>query len=111
VEAVNLNLTDELVGERANGWATARVPASCWIRLTGGLSGRASKRGFAKAIRSYLEGRHGRPQLKSEPARRRRGQPVTVRLTPRHRDRRCARDAIADSNELQARTGRGRLAG
>ena len=40
--------------------------------LTLGLNGHANERGFAKAIRIYLEGHHGRPQLNSAPRRTRR---------------------------------------
>jgi hypothetical protein len=67
VEAVNLKLVTELIGERANRMGNRARAFKLLDLLTVGLNGRANERAFAKAIRIYLEGHRGRPQLKQRP--------------------------------------------
>lgn len=51
--------------------------------LTVGLNGRANERAFAKAIRIFLEGHHGRAAAQAAPARRRQGRTLALHLTER----------------------------
>lgn len=75
VEAVNQKLATELIGERANRMGNRARAFKLLDLLTVGLNGRANERAFAKAIRIYLEGHHGRPQLKQRPHDDLRGAP------------------------------------
>jgi hypothetical protein len=63
VDAVNLKLSRELIGERANRKSNRDRATKLVDLLTVGLNGRANEREFTKAIRVYLEGHHGRSQL------------------------------------------------
>jgi hypothetical protein len=63
VEAVNYKLAHELIGERANRMGNRARAIKLLDLLTLGLNGHAHDREFAKAIRVYLEGHRGRPQL------------------------------------------------
>lgn len=63
VEAVNLKLKNELIGERANRLGNRRRMIKLLDLLTVGLNGRASEREFAKAVRIHLETHQGRPLL------------------------------------------------
>jgi hypothetical protein len=65
--AVNRKLADELIGERANRMGNRGRAIKLLDLLTLGLNGHASDREFAKAIRIYLEGQRGRPQLHQRP--------------------------------------------
>jgi hypothetical protein len=67
VEAVNLKLATELIGERANRMGNRARAVKLLDLLTVGLNGHANERPFAKAIRIYLEGHRGRPQLLQRP--------------------------------------------
>ena len=67
VAAVNHKLATELIGERANRMGNRPRAFKLLDLLTVGLNGRANERAFAKAIRVYLEGHRGRPQLKQRP--------------------------------------------
>jgi len=67
VEAVNRKLADELIGERANRMGNRARAIKLLDLLTVGLNGHAHDREFAKAIRIYLEGHRGRPQLHQRP--------------------------------------------
>lgn len=67
VEAINFKLASEPIGERANRMGNRARAFKLLDLLTVGLNGRANERAFAKAIRIYLEGHHGRPQLKQRP--------------------------------------------
>ena len=67
VEAVNFKLANELMGERSNRMGNRARAVKLLDLLSVGLNGRANERGFAKAIRIYLEGRRGRPLLNQRP--------------------------------------------
>lgn len=67
VEAVNRKLADEFIGTRANRLGNRARTIKLLDLLTVGLNGHASQRDFAKAVRIYLEGHHGRPQLPQRP--------------------------------------------
>jgi hypothetical protein len=54
---------DRVIGERANRMSNRARAIKLLDLQTVGLNGRANERAFAKAIRIYLEGRQGRPQL------------------------------------------------
>jgi hypothetical protein len=67
VGAVNRKLADEFLGTRANRLGNRTRTIKLLDLLTVGLNGQASQRGFAKAVRIYLEGHGGRPQLHQRP--------------------------------------------
>jgi hypothetical protein len=67
VEAVNRKLASELIGERANRMGNRARAIKLLDLLTVGLNGEADERAFAKAIRIYLEGHRGSPQLQQRP--------------------------------------------
>jgi hypothetical protein len=46
---------------------SALAPSSYSTLLTVGLNGHASQRDLAKVVRIYLEGHHGRQQLRQRP--------------------------------------------
>lgn len=66
-EAVIHKLRDELLGDRAKRLANRARTIKLLDLLTVGLNGHANQREFAKAIRIYLEGHRGRPQLNQRP--------------------------------------------
>jgi hypothetical protein len=67
VEGVTFKLAGEVIGERANRMGNRIRAFKLLDLLTVGLNGRANERAFARAIRIYLEGHRGRPQLKQRP--------------------------------------------
>lgn len=67
VEAVNLKLKTELIGERSNHLANRPRTVKLLDLLAVGLNGHANDRAFAKAVRLHLEGHHGRPLLGQRP--------------------------------------------
>jgi hypothetical protein len=79
VEAINLKLATELIGERANRLANRRRTIKLLDLLTLDLNGNANERDFAKAIRVYLEGHQGRPQLPQRPHDDLKGNPSLFR--------------------------------
>ena len=66
-EAIIHKLRDELLGYRAHRLGNRARTIKLLDLLTVGLNGQANQREFAKAIRIYLEGHHGRPQLNQRP--------------------------------------------
>ena len=75
VEAVNRKLAAELIGVRANRLGNRARTIKLLDLLSAGLNGQADERAFGKAIRIYLEGHSGRPQLNQRPHDDPRGAP------------------------------------
>ncbi len=69
----------ELIGERADRMGNRARACELLNLLTVGPDGLANERAFAKAIRAYLEGRPGRPQLKQRPDDDPKGVPSLLR--------------------------------
>ncbi len=78
-EAIIHKLRDELLGDRAKRLANRARTIKLLDLLTVGLNGHANQREFAKAIRIYLEGHQGRPQLNQRPHDDPKGSPSLFR--------------------------------